>query len=190
MAKIDKDLAAALKTAKTKKMFFALVEKAPGEGTLIVSRNPIASSAISQAQRELGGGGKIFKGQCATEPGTDELVFETETDPPAVRTLKAVIARDAGLTLKVDSRKAKPALIDSIRDTISADAKADAEKRLSGITGGAEFRRARAQGGLVAESMDKQVEKVRRLIDARAWPQANAAMDDLEQMAARPTEDL
>ena len=35
MSKIDRDLAGALKTAKTKKMYFALVEKKLGEGTLI-----------------------------------------------------------------------------------------------------------------------------------------------------------
>ena len=35
MSKIDKDLLEALKKAKSKKMYFALVEKTPGEGTLI-----------------------------------------------------------------------------------------------------------------------------------------------------------
>src|SRR5262245_58204225 len=106
MSKLDQDLAGALKRAKTKPMYFALVLKAPGEGTLIVNKDPVKPAAIAEAKKDLGGG-QIIKGRCSGDKD-GQLVFETPKDPPAAlaKTLKAVIVRDAHLTLKVDARKA------------------------------------------------------------------------------------
>ena len=106
MTKLDRDLAGALKTARQKSMHFALVLKAPGEGTLIVSKNPVSGGSIAQAKQELGGG-QIIKGRCVGGP-SGQLVFETAKEPAAnlAKTLKAVIARDAGLNLKIETRRA------------------------------------------------------------------------------------
>jgi hypothetical protein len=190
MSKIDKDLVGALKLAKTKEMFFALVEKTPGEGTLIVSRNAVAQSAINEAPKDLGGG-KIFKGHCATNPTTGELVFETETDPPAVKTLKAVISRDAGLTLKVNAQKAKPKV--TIKDVLGAiddDRKQQVEKRLADITNGDAFKKSQALGGIVADSLNKEVQNIKSLINNKNFTAAEKALDELKQLAEQPTEDL
>ena len=110
MTTIDRDLAGALKTARQKPMRFVLVVKAPGEGTLIVSKNPISVGTIAQAKQELGGG-QVVKGRCSAGPG-GELVFETPKEPAANldKTIKAVIKRDAGLNLKVETRRANDLL--------------------------------------------------------------------------------
>jgi len=186
MANIDKDLAGALRQAKTKRMHFALVEKKQGEGTLIVTKSPTPQSAIAEAQRDLGGG-KIFKGECFLDDKTGELIFETDTEPPSVNTLKAVIKRDAGLTLKVNSRKA---LIGAIADLLNEDRTAEAEKRLADIQKGSAFKQAMSQGGLVADALNKQVENVKKLIDSKDFKNAGKAMDELEKLAESPTEDL
>jgi len=110
MTTIDRDLVGALKTARQKPMRFVLVLKAPGEGTLIVSKNPISAAAIAQAKQELGGG-QVVKGRCSGGSG-GELVFETAKEPVANldKTIRAVIKRDAGLTLKVETRRANDLL--------------------------------------------------------------------------------
>ena len=57
-----------------------------------------------------------------------------ETDPPAVKTLKAVISLDAGLTLKGNSQKAKPPV--TIKDVWvrwDDDRKKQSENRLSKV---------------------------------------------------------
>lgn len=51
MSVIDRDLAAALKQAKSKDMSFVLMSKAPGEGRSIVSKDRIQISAIDEAKR-------------------------------------------------------------------------------------------------------------------------------------------
>ncbi len=186
MANIDKDLAGALRQAKTKRMHFALVEKKAGEGTLIVTKSPTPQSAITEAQRDIGGG-KIFKGECFLDDKTGELIFETETEPPSVNTLKAVIKRDAGVTLKVNSRKA---LIGAIADLLNEDHKAEAEKRLSDIEKGSDFKHAMSQGGLVADTLKKQADDVRKLIDDKDYKNAGKAMDELEKLAKNPTEEM
>lgn len=111
MSKIDHDLAAALKLAKTNAMNFVLVTKSPGESRLIVSKHTIKSPAIDEAKRDLGGG-QILRGRC-TGDGNGLLVFESTKEPSftVAKTIKAVITRDAGLTLKVDARKA-PDIVD------------------------------------------------------------------------------
>ena len=124
MPRIDRDLAAALKKAKTKAkkdaMYFALVIKAPGEGTLIVNRNQVKPEAIAKAKKDLGGG-QIVKGRCSGEDG--QLVFATpkEPSPTLAKTIKAVIHHDAGLTLKVDARR-DPDLVDDEEPTPATSA--------------------------------------------------------------------
>jgi hypothetical protein len=188
MAKIDADLAGALKKAKTKRMNFVLVEKTAGEGTLIVRSDTISGGKIDEAKRDLGGG-KIYKGECFTDPATGDLIFETDSDPPAVRTLSAVIKLDAGLNLKVNARK-KGKLMDDIMDAVNADKKDQATQRLNGITNGTAYKRSLSLGGPVADVLKKQVEKVKKAIDRKDFRNAEHDMDELKEMAEHPTEDI
>src|SRR5262249_33128566 len=163
---IDKDLVGALKQAKTKTMNFALVEKKKGEGTLIVNNGDVRSSAIDEAEKAIGAT-KTYKGKCFTDEATGELIFETTGDVPTVDTLKAGIKRDAGQTLKVNSRKADPkAKLAKIVDTANANAKANAQKRLADIEGSADFKKAMGLGGPVADGLKKQVNEIKKLIDS------------------------
>ncbi len=126
MSRIDRDLAGALKQAMKKSMHFALVISAPGEGTLIVSKNPIQPKAIAEAKEDMGGG-QVVKGRC-TGDKDGRLVFETAKEPPPTltKTLKAVISRDAGLTLKVDARKCADLVDDEEPTAANANAPAQA----------------------------------------------------------------
>jgi hypothetical protein len=184
MAKLDKDLAGALKTLKSdkkKRMHFALVEKKEGEGTLIVFRSAVPQDKITEAQKDLGGG-KIFKGECFTDPKTGEIIFETTTDPPSTKTLKAVIKLDAGLTFKLDSRKAPPKMIDAVMDAITADRPLN---RLNDITNGADFKKAMSLGAAAAAILNKQVEEIKEAIKAN---DVKKTEDGLKQLKKRVSE--
>lgn len=187
---IDKDLVGALKQAKTKTMNFALVEKKKGEGTLIVNSGDVKSSAIAEAEKAIGGT-KTYKGKCFTDEATGELIFETTAEVPSVDTLKAVIKRDAGLPLKVNSRKADPkAKLAKIVDTANTNAKANAKKRLANIEGSADFKKAMALGGPVADDLKKQVNEIKKQIDSGETLKAFDAMDRLEKVAKNSTQSL
>ncbi|MCI0683736.1 MAG: hypothetical protein L0Y71_16645 [Gemmataceae bacterium] len=183
---IDKDLAGALKQAKTRTMNFALVEKKKGEGTLIVNSGDVKSSAIAEAEKAIGGT-KTYKGKCFTDENTGELMFETTSDVPSVDTLKAVIKRDAGMTLKVNSRKETAA---KVLDMLGAKLKENAQKRLAGIEGGADFKKAMSLGGPVADDLKKRVKEIKNLIDRNDSKKANEAMDRLDKVAKNPTQTL
>jgi hypothetical protein len=68
----DASLAAALKQAKSKKMFFAFVGKGT-DSKLIVSRTRIAPKEIAAAKKETGGGMAVT-GKCFGD-GSTSLVF-------------------------------------------------------------------------------------------------------------------
>jgi len=205
MSKIDQDLAAALKTAKKAKpktMYFALVEKKPGEGTLIVSKNAIPAKAITDAQREIGGG-KIYKGRCGGDPATGDLVFETARDAPSEKTLTAVIRRDAGLVLKVEARtaadvkddddptappapKPKSPLLDAIVDTVAKD---EVMQRLGDLAKSDNYKTLMSVGGPVAEDLKKRIEGVKALIAKKDYRAASEMLDELKRfvdMAIQP----
>jgi hypothetical protein len=189
MAKIDKDLVGALNKAKTKQMHFALVEKKAGsEGTLIVYKDPVPQAKITEAQDALGGG-KIYKGRCFTDPATGELIFETDTDPPSVATLKAVIRRDAGQSsLKLNSRKGKPKVtIDDVMNVVT-DRENKVKKRLDDITRGDAFKRSLSLGGIVADTLKKQEENIKKSIERQDFKKAEKELDDLKKLAENPTD--
>jgi hypothetical protein len=96
---VDADLAAALKLAKGRKMFFAFVPKGT-DGTLIVSKTKIRPKLITEAKKERGG--KPVMGQCFGPLGN--LVFQVAKKVPSamVATLRKVVKRDAGLTIVPD----------------------------------------------------------------------------------------
>jgi hypothetical protein len=198
MSKIDQDLTAALKRAKTKQQHFVLVEKRAGEGTLIVSATKIRDDKIKEAQKDLGGG-KIIRGHVSG--GKDgELVFETTNDPPTTlaTTIKAVMKRDAGMMPKVETKKAAAPLgeDDMGEDEISAakaaaaakaadDAKAKdkVSKRLKGLS--PHITRALSRRGSNVDKIRSQVATVKKLIDSGDYPGANKAIDGLEDLTIK-----
>jgi hypothetical protein len=196
MAKIDQDLVAALKRAKTKQQHFVLVEKKSGEGTLIVSTSKIKDDKIKEAQKELGGG-KIIRGHVSG--GKDgELVFETNNDPPATlaTTIKAVVKRDAGMTPKFATKKASaPFGEDDMGEDEIAAAKAAAAadaaakdrvtKRLKALS--PHITRALTRPG--ADKVRSQLATVKQLIASRDYPGANKAIDGLEDLTIKAAQD-
>jgi hypothetical protein len=103
----EPDLAAMLKMAKEKRMFFAFVVKG-SDGKLIVSKSKIHPKQIEEAKKEVGGG-TVLKGRCIG-PLTG-MVFQVvkEVSPALVATLKKVIKRDAGLTVHLEFQLAPDA---------------------------------------------------------------------------------
>src|SRR5579859_874231 len=192
MSKIDRDLAAALKQAKTKRMNFALVMKAPGEGTLIVSKNKVLAAAIAEAKKELGGG-QIYQGKCAGN-SSGALIFETPMDPPQTltKTLKAVIRRDAGMTLELDARKGAQTEDDDEKGADSAGpgkAAPDKEairKRLEGVAVQfGKIQKSAVSRGPDANALRAELEKAKSLIGKQDWPGAAKSLDEVDRLVAR-----
>ena len=97
-AEIDEELAAALKQAKSKRMYFAVVVKGAADGALIVSKQKVPPTAIAEAKKKCGGSA-VIKGACFVEDG--KHVFEVAKEPPATlaNALKLIARRDSGLTI-------------------------------------------------------------------------------------------
>jgi Putative peptidoglycan binding domain len=97
MTMADATLMAALKQAKSKKMFFAFVPKG-ADGKLIVSKAKIPAKQVAEAKKEIGGGTAIT-GKCFGDGNT--MIFQVVKAAPSNMgpTLKKVIHRDAGLTM-------------------------------------------------------------------------------------------
>src|SRR5215813_8800391 len=101
MPKVDSQLLANLKLAKTTPMRFAFVTKGPTECRLLLAKKPpVPPKEIAEAKKELGGG-QVYLGRCRWE--NDQYVFELAKEPPGAlaKEVRAVIARDAGLHLNV-----------------------------------------------------------------------------------------
>ena len=74
MAAADEALAAAIKAAKGKPMYFAFIPKGTADGKLIVAKAKIPPAVIAAAKKELGGGTPVT-GKCvgpASEIGDRE----------------------------------------------------------------------------------------------------------------------
>ena len=101
---VDKDLVAALKMAKTKRMFFALIIKGGTDGTLIVSRRKIPPKQVAEAKARLKSSAAVLGTCYGSEEGG--LIFETPKVPvPAwAAVVKKVAKRDAGLTIAAQFR--------------------------------------------------------------------------------------
>ncbi len=102
-AEIDEDLVSGLKTARTKRMYFAVVLKGGTDGALMVSKQKIPPTDIAAAKKKTGGSAAL-KGACFVEDGTH--IFEIAKVPPATLSaaIKKIAKRDAGMTLKVECR--------------------------------------------------------------------------------------
>jgi len=95
----DTELATALKQARMRKMFFAIIFKGT-DAKLIVSRRKIEPREIDKAKKEIGGG-TLVKGMCFG--AFSVMMFQVDEAPPAMlaATLQKVIKRDAGLDIVV-----------------------------------------------------------------------------------------
>jgi hypothetical protein len=100
----DKELAANLKVAKTKPMFFAVIAKG-NEGKLLVDKKKILSKICADAKKQLGGG-TIFSGRVQGEDGL--MVFEVGKQPPPTLAAltKKIMKRDGNLAMDVEYRVA------------------------------------------------------------------------------------
>ncbi len=211
MSEVNHELLTALKLAKTRAMQFALVSKGPTEGTLLVSKNKIQAKAIAEAKKALGGG-QIVKGRCLGD-ANGELVFEMAKDPPSSlsRTLKTIIHRDAGLTLKVDARKAHDVSDEDDQgdDETSATAApahqavanagpaaqspgntADAQiadkdhvhNRLAAIA--VKYKKAAAAGGADAGKLHTLFEAIKAFVEKHDFIHASQGLDQMEKLLA------
>src|SRR5690349_10385202 len=99
MPTVDSDLASALRQAKTKRMFFALIAKGL-DGKLLVDKKKISAKEIADAKKECGGG-TVYRGRCQGDDN-GALVFEVAKEPPGTlaAATKKIIKQSAGLTFK------------------------------------------------------------------------------------------
>ncbi len=95
---VESELAANIKTAKTKRMYFAFVPKGGSDGALVLAKTKISPVMIGEAKTRSGGT-QVVKGACFGEDG--KLVFEMGKEAPATMeaALKKVIQRDAGIAM-------------------------------------------------------------------------------------------
>lgn len=109
---LNAELAAGLKSAKTKRAYFALVLKGGKDGVLIVSKTKVPPAAIGEAKKESGGSA-VLKGLCKFEDGT--YIFETAkaVGPNVAQAVKIIAKRDAGITLKAQFRVSGDAELES-----------------------------------------------------------------------------
>jgi hypothetical protein len=93
----DAGLVAALKQAKSKKMFFAFIPKG-SDGTLIISKNKIPPRLIAEAKKEIGGSTPVV-GLCFGD--VKNMVFQVvKAVPPALAAvIRKVAKRETGLTI-------------------------------------------------------------------------------------------
>src|SRR5580704_11812654 len=100
---LDKDLAAGLKAAKSKRCYFVLVLKGGTDGALLVSKTKIAAPAIAEAKKKSGGSAVVM-GFVSYEDGI--YIFETAKVPSAtaVQAVKTIVKRDAEQSIKAEFR--------------------------------------------------------------------------------------
>jgi hypothetical protein len=188
----DAALTTALKQAKTRAMFFAFVAKGTSDGALIVSKPKIATKQVAETKKKVGGS-VVFRGRCVGEEG--KLVFEVAKEPPSglAKQLKTIIARDAGLTLKVEvrvaadlaaeeSEAAAEAMASPAPPPAAAD-KAAVMKRLGALTG--PYQAAVAAKGPDVARMQSLIGAVKGLLGKQDFEQAGKALDELEPLVAR-----
>ncbi len=100
MPTLETELATALRAARTKRMFFALIAKGL-DGKLLVDKKKIPAKEIADAKKECGGS-TIYRGRCLGEDNGTTLVFEVVQEPPGTlaATARKIIKEHAGLVFK------------------------------------------------------------------------------------------
>ena len=127
----DKDLAAALKQAKTKKMFFAIVPKGT-DGKLIVAKKKIPAKDIAEAKKEIGGGAPVT-GKCFQDNGTMVFLVAKPAAPMLAAVVKKIAKRDGGLSIDPEFRVAGDADADEPDDTGAAAPAARSQPQVLGL---------------------------------------------------------
>ena len=114
----DEELKAALKLAKSKKVFFAFFPKGT-EGKLIVSKLKIPPKVVAATKKEVGGGPPVT-GKCFAEGNT--MVFQVIKAPPGTMaaTIKRIVKKETGLAIVPDFRLASAADVEE-EDTGAAE---------------------------------------------------------------------
>jgi hypothetical protein len=116
----DANLAAALKQAKGKKMFFAFIPKG-SDGKLMISKTKIKAKDLASARKESGGGAPVT-GKCFGDGHV--MAFEVTKAAPGTlaAALKKAAHRDAGMAIVPDVRLASHAdADDDDTDTTATD---------------------------------------------------------------------
>ena len=114
----DKELAVALKQAKSKKMFFALVPKG-GDGKLIIAKKKIPPKQLAEVKKEIGGGAPVT-GKCFGEGDTMVFLVAKPVAPMLAALVKKLAKRDAGLAIDPEFRLAGDADAEEPEDTGAA----------------------------------------------------------------------
>jgi hypothetical protein len=94
------DLKAALKQARRKPRYFAIVSKGSTVLGMIAQRRPIQSGIVRQLRHETGGN-QITEGVCQGDGGAT-LIFKVSGEAPRIAEskLRKFIADETGLTIK------------------------------------------------------------------------------------------
>jgi hypothetical protein len=102
MSMPDADLLTALKQARSKTMFFALVPKG-ADGKLMVAKKKILPKEVAAAKKEIGGGTPVT-GKCFGENGTMVFLVGKPAAPTLAALVKKLVKREAGLTIDPEFR--------------------------------------------------------------------------------------
>lgn len=96
--KAEDELAAGLKAAKTRRMYFALVMKGGADGALLLAKTKVPPADIAAAKKKTGGSA-LLTGICFYEDGT--FVFEVGRVPPATagNIIKLLAKREGGQSI-------------------------------------------------------------------------------------------
>jgi hypothetical protein len=114
----DTELLAALKQAKSKKMFFALVPKG-ADGKLIVAKKKVLPKDVAAAKKAIGGGTPLT-GTCFGEGGTMVFVVAKPAAPTLAAVVKKIAKRDAGLSIDAEFRVSSDADAEEPEETGAA----------------------------------------------------------------------
>src|SRR5262249_55416435 len=118
MKMADQELAAALKQARSKKMFFALVAKG-AEGKLIVGKKKNLPKNNAGAKKEIGGGTPV-SGKCFGENGTMVFLVAKPAPPTLAALVRKIAKREAGMSIDAEFRVGGDADADEPEDTGAA----------------------------------------------------------------------
>jgi len=111
---VDEELKAAVKNAKSKRSYFAYIQKSASDGTLLVGKSKIPDKEITAAKKK-NGGSTTLKGACFGEG--ERFVFEMGKEPQDKEKLEdalnKVVKRDGGTSIAALCRRGNsPDLLD------------------------------------------------------------------------------
>ena len=188
----DKDLAAALKQAKTKKMFFAIVPKGT-DGKLIIAKKKIPAKDIAEAKKEIGGSAPVT-GKCFQDNGTMVFLVAKPAAPMLAAVVKKIAKRDGGLSIDPEFRVAGDADADEPEDTGAAAPaatapQADAPAAAPAAPGQAPAPAARGQSNVLG--IQKALQKLGfgpANLDGVMGPPTQAAIKQFQQANGLPAD--